>query len=48
MWLTNRGSRRRRRDIRALAQGQIATNVAFESFIKRGLWGRLAWLLFGR
>lgn len=45
MWMSNR---RRTRALRKLAQGQIATNVAFESFITRGLWGRLCWLLFGR
>lgn len=45
MWPTGR---RRTRAIRKLAQGQIATNVAFEAFITRGFWGRVCWLLFGR
>jgi hypothetical protein len=45
MWPSNR---RRTRALRTLAKGQITTNLAFESFIKRGFWGRVCWLLFGR
>ncbi len=41
-------NRRRSRQIRALATAQLATSTSFESFLKRGLWGRISWLLFGR
>jgi hypothetical protein len=41
-------NRRRSRAIRALAKGQLTTNLAFESFITRGFWGRMLWLLLGR
>jgi len=46
MWPTS--NRRRSRQIRALATAQLATSTSFEMFLKRGFWGRLSWLLFGR
>jgi hypothetical protein len=41
-------NRRRQRQIRKLAQAQLATSLSFESFLKRGIVGRFLWLFFGR
>lgn len=41
-------NRRRQRQIHKLAQAQLATSLSFESFLKRGFWGRLSWLFLGR
>lgn len=46
-WPTT-SNRRRQKQIRALATAQLATSTSFESFLKRGFFGRMLWLFLGR